>query len=80
MRKAYSKPLLVAENFALSSSISSPCEGIAQNAEFACAVYIPDLSTSILGDLDMGCNEMPPNPEDSVCYHNPSDANNVYGS
>lgn len=81
-KKTYSKPQLVYESFALSQSIASGCEGIANFGEGACSVTITGSfdSVSIFQDAAYGCQFVPPNPDDYICYHAPSEMNNVFSS
>ena len=63
------------------SSPESSCEGIANLAEDQCSVTVRD------GDEEMQifaiqaiCPWTPDNPESQICYHAPSEWNNVYSS
>lgn len=79
MKKVYIKPEIFFDSFELSQSIAAGCEGISQHAEGACAVYVKEIGLSVFstkGTCDYYNSEM----QDMVCYHAPSDANNVYSS
>lgn len=81
MRKKYQKPELYYESFALSQSISSGCEGIANFAEDICSVTLkgPGYDLTLFHDSQI-CFDSPPNPDDYLCYHAPSEFNNVFSS
>lgn len=80
--KVYTKPQLIYESFALSQSIASGCEGIANFGEGGCSVTLTDMADSItiFQDAGYGCQFVPPNPDDYICYHAPSEMNNVFSS
>lgn len=83
MRKTYNKPKLWYEDFRLSQSIAAGCEGIANFVEGSCSVTVKIPGSNTLIELFMSnsvCSHVPPNPDDSVCYHAPSDGMNVYSS
>lgn len=79
MKKAYVKPKMYYESFILSSSISSSCEGIANLGENQCSVTIPDIGIEIFTS-EIACEYTPPSGDDTICYHAPSDWNNVFSS
>lgn len=80
-KKHYSKPQLVYESFALSQSIASGCEGIANFGESVCSVTISGIDEiRIFQEAGYGCQFVPPNPDDYICYHAPSEMNNVFSS
>ena len=81
MRKIYQKPELYYESFMLSQSIASGCEGIANFAENQCSVTLsgPGYELSLFHDSNI-CFDTPPNADDYVCYHAPSENNNVFSS
>lgn len=85
MKTGYEKPQIQFENFELSQSISAGCELISNQAQYSCSVPVtePGWGTVILYmDEDGGCTTTPANPGagDGLCYHAPSDNNNVYSS
>lgn len=79
MKKQYEKPRICYESFALSDRISAGCEGIANLAEYQCSIYIKDLDVTIF-TIDLVCEETPPGGDDTICYHAPTEWNNVYSS
>lgn len=79
MKKAYVKPILLAENAASSSPLSSSCEGIANYSLLQCSVFVAELGWTIYTSEIADCLKVGPG-EDLVCYHNPTDENNVFSS
>lgn len=79
MKKPYQKPKIYYESFTLSNSISSGCEGIANLAENQCSITVPDLGIEIF-TVDLVCQYTPPGNDDTICYHAPTEWNNVYSS
>lgn len=79
-QKRYKKPELVYESFALSQDIASGCEGIANFAEGVCSVTVDVGFPMEIFQNPAVCSNVPPNPDDYVCYHAPSDGNNIFSS
>lgn len=81
MKKEYQRPELFYESFSLCSAIAAGCEGIANFAENQCSVTLsgPGYSLSLFHDSQI-CSDTPPNADDYVCYHAPSENNNVFSS
>lgn len=79
MKKAYEKPRVGYESFKLSNSVSSGCEGIANLGENQCSITIPELGIEIF-NIQIMCEYTAPGGDDTICYHAPSDWNNVYSS
>lgn len=79
MKKAYTAPKIYYESFALSTSISAGCEGIANLSEGQCTVTVPDLGIEIF-TIDLVCQVTAPGTDDTICFHVPADWNNVYSS
>lgn len=81
-KKKYAKPELFYESLALSQSIATGCEGIAMFGESVCPVKVDvsDIELMIFQTAGAGCEFVPPNPDDLICYHAPSESNNVFGS
>ncbi|MBQ6430380.1 MAG: hypothetical protein IJJ99_00675 [Oscillospiraceae bacterium] len=79
MKKAYHAPALYYESFQLAQNISAGCEGIANFEDNGCTIYITDLGFSIYADTAI-CNYVPPNGDDTICYHAPSEMNNAFSS
>ena len=81
VKKEYRKPWLWYENFQLSQSIASGCEGIANFTEGMCSVTLtgPGYNLVLFSDTNI-CRDTPPNPDDYLCYHAPTEGNNVFSS
>lgn len=79
MKKEYGKPRICYESFTLSNSISSGCEGIANLGEQQCSITIPGLEYPIFTSTPI-CEITPPGGNDQICYHVPTDWNNVFSS
>lgn len=81
-KKQYAKPELFYEDFALSQSIAGDCEGIAQLAWGLCSVHVksPGVDMMIFQAGMKGCEYSGPDVDDMVCYHAPSEINNVFSS
>ena len=79
MKKIYSKPEIMFEDFTLNESIAGPCEVKTHTpAQGQCGVefgpFIVFMSTT-------NCNFIQDNQEyDGFCYHIPSESNNLFNS
>lgn len=82
MKKAYSKPILQFEPLSVGSNATSSCEAIANFAEGYCSVSLDLGGGEILEifQLEEVCFYSAPEVNDFVCYHAPSDFNNVFSS
>ena len=83
MKKEYSKPQIMFENFALSTSIAATCEVINSTPTLNSCSYI-DLRDPTGLQVFMtgigGCTRKEDDGEyNGICYHNPSD-NNLFNS
>lgn len=79
-KKKYVKPQILITSFELAESIASGCEQISNMAEYACAVEDSESQMTYIANGVSGCVFTPPNPDDFVCYHAPSDSSNVFSS
>lgn len=79
MKRAYQRPIVCFQNFALSNQVSSGCEGIANSVEFQCSVLIPEFGYEVFNSENI-CPVSPPGVDDYICFHAPTDENNVYSS
>ena len=80
MKKLYTKPQVVFENFSLSTNIAS-CEVHANADRGSCGCeFIPGLTlfVSDIGKCVIMAEDGVDN--DGLCYHNPSDIYNVFKS
>lgn len=80
MKKKYVKPQILITSFELSESIATGCEQISNSAAYMCAVEDAEAELTYITNEISGCSYVPPNPDDVVCYHAPSDSNNVFMS
>ena len=84
MKKKYSKPDIVYEDFTPSTSIAAGCTYEANADLYKCGVEydIWTLFSSDLGDVcSLSVEDMSGQGKwDEVCYHNPSIGNNVFTS
>ena len=85
MKKAYTKPDIIFEDFSLSTNISAGCEVRANAVEGSCGYTIQNAMGQervifIVGNTGcltvVGENDM----DDKFCYHVPSEANNLFSS
>ena len=82
MKKVYSKPEIMFEDFTLSTSVAS-CEVPAESMMYECAVeFIPGVMYLFDGQVS-GCTtpvEDGSEEDNGICYHVPTPSNNVFGS
>ena len=83
MKKTYSKPDILFDSFALNTSISATCEKPANFQSDVCGYEYTDLIVVFTTEVN-GCKAGIALPEnelfDGICYHNPSDLNNLFVS
>ncbi len=82
MKKLYTKPKVVFENFSLSTNIAS-CEVHANAERGSCGCeFIPGLTLFSDAVINGGCDILAQDgiDNDGLCYHNPSDLYNVFKS
>lgn len=88
MKKVYTKPEIMFEDFSLNNSITAGCEKIAQAAENACAYKVVtsggtfNVFTTVMTGI---CNTYGQEGENGaiyngICYHVPYASNNVFTS
>lgn len=80
MKKLYSKPVIVFDNFQLSQSIAR-CEVITNVVKDVCGVYDPEIGLNIF--TAEVCDVTSPDGPDiynGVCYHVPNDNYNLFSS
>ena len=80
MKKKYVKPQILITSFELAESIATGCEQISNSSAYACAVEDKESGMTYIAEGVSGCVFTPPNLDDWVCYHGPSDSNNVFSS
>ena len=87
MKKTYEKPVIIIENFTLSTNIAGDCEKpFNLQAQFVCGIpddfglgadfYIFDTSAGGTCKVDGTGEEM----YDGFCYHIPSETNELFNS
>jgi hypothetical protein len=82
MKKRYSKPDLVFENFSLSTSIAAPCalrvpDGVERVGQGGIAAGM----FAVFQNSTQGCNLIVKSGVwDGYCYHNPVEFNNIFVS
>ena len=81
MKKQYKKPLVLFDNFSLSTNIAAGC-GVSTNFGVDACGYQFAPGIFIFTQQNNGCGDKrPANGEyNGICYHNPSDTNNLYSS
>lgn len=86
MKKLYSKPEIIFEDFTLSENIAGTCEGIVGNpAKGTCAVIGTGGIAMFNGSVD-ACDYKPEDMGgtedqwDGFCYHVPTEYNNLFNS
>lgn len=85
MRKSYTKPQILFENFALSTNIASGCETISGlQAAGNCGFDFSGLMVFV--SKETGCSDIQvaPGGDDGefngICYHVPTETNNLFNS
>ena len=79
MKKAYSAPEILFEDFALSTSISAGCEfKTTQQAQGTCGY--PTRNGNVFMETISGCDYHQPDTNDSLCYHVPNSYANIFMS
>lgn len=79
MKKTYSKPEIVFEDFSLSTSITAGCEfknGL--HAQGDCGYETRD-GIVFVADVQ-GCKYTKPDTNDTLCYHVPNEWHNIFNS
>ena len=82
MKKAYSKPDIVFENFSLSTNIAAGCEVKTNFAQNQCGYKFAPGIVIFLEGVN-GCVKPVVDGDgqfNGICYHNPSDDNNIFSS
>lgn len=86
MKKVYSKPVIVFDNFSLSTNIAGDCEkDVTNSVKGSCGMPADDLegfeSFFIFTSAAEGCTlEMDDGSHNSICYHVPTDQNELFNS
>ena len=81
MKKTYTKPEIMFEDFSLSTSIALACKYGAHHAEYACPYEDEDMMIIVFIDHSMGCQDLVENGiYNGLCYHNPDDDTKIFAS
>lgn len=87
MKKNYMKPDIVFEDFSMSTSIATGCEVQIDNQSKGSCGYQITATITYFTETVTGCVGQSGRPiedgtiqNNSVCYHNPSDLNNLFNS
>ncbi|MBQ8524625.1 MAG: hypothetical protein IJ457_08390 [Clostridia bacterium] len=84
MKKTYEKPIIIFEDFSLSTSIAAGCEVITQNpTQGQLCGYKPDdrwMGDNVFVDPELGCLSTPPTNLDAICYDVPTEDYNLFNS
>lgn len=83
MKREYTKPIIVFENFSMSTNIAAGCEHITNNhVENVCGYLDQRDPTKIRVFMVgiQGCVRTEPDGYNGVCYHNPSETYNLFNS
>ena len=84
MKRKYSKPEIVFENFAMSTNIAAGCHFITKlpGEGTACGFKPSDRWTSdpIMVNYENGCGTNPPDEYDEVCYDGPVEGFDLFNS
>jgi len=80
MKKKYVTPAIHFETLSIGTSVSSSCEGIVNFAPDLCSVTVDVGFEMQIFQSENICPYSGPDVNDLVCYHAPSDNNNVFSS
>lgn len=79
MKKKYEKPVVIIDDFSLSTTIAGDCEFITSNhSEGECGY--PTRNGNVFTSEVTGCKYHEPDTNDSLCYHVPNDYANIFNS
>lgn len=83
MKKTYSKPEIMFENFSLSTNIAAGCE-LTTNLPSVNECGYPTRGGNVFLVTITGCTYTPPEDSDDMyngfCYHTPAETNNLFSS
>lgn len=82
MKKKYTKPQIIIENFTMSTNIAGDCTFIIDNQSYQTCAYIDRSGNFIFtSDLDGVCTRVESDGcNDTVCYHVPLETNDLFNS
>lgn len=79
MKKQYTAPDILFEDFSLSESIAAGCEFINNNPTEGTCGY-PTRNGVVFMENVSGCKYHEPDTNDSLCYHVPNEYANIFNS
>lgn len=84
MKKIYSKPEILFENFTLSTNVAGDCGKIVTtHAENVCGIYFTGIGNVFMTGTD-GCSDLQVTSDDGqfngICYHVPTETNLLFNS
>ena len=79
MKKKYSKPIVIVEDFSLQTSIAAGCQ-FKTDTQVEGACGYPTRNGIIFTDEIVGCEYKRPDQFDSICYHVPTDTSDLFNS
>ena len=82
MKKHYSKPEILFEDFSLSTSITVGCEIQTKTpSQNQCGFFFEGVGNVFMSGIS-GCNDFPVDNGDfnGICYHVPNEDNNLFNS
>lgn len=79
MKKIYSKPEIMFEDFTLSENIAGDCENKISNPTDGVCGY-PSRNGEIFMDYITGCNYKQPDGYNDLCYHVPTEYSDLFNS
>lgn len=81
MKKTYSKPEILFEDFSLSTSITAGCELKTPLPSYEENCAYPTQGGMLFTDQVQACGKTPPGGVyNGACYHVPADTNNLFNS
>lgn len=80
MKKTYTKPEIMFEDFSLSTSIALGCELGAHHVENACAYEDKFMGVFIFTESLAVCTTKVPDGYNKLCYHVPESSQNIFAS
>ncbi len=81
MKKAYSKPEIMFEDFSLSVNVAAGCEEKIHNSAAGTCAYVGSGGIIVFTDTMTACVFTPSDGQwDGFCYHVPTEGNNLFNS
>jgi hypothetical protein len=81
MKKAYSKPEIMFEDFSLSTNVAAGCTFKTDTKSEGDCGYPNSLGTgTIFTEAANGCKYHVPDNNDSLCYHVPNEHSDIFNS